>query len=74
MSKLYSFPLRQPSTTYGIGDTASGLTLIDHILSANPHPNQTTAGGGSGSAGELEDRYNQHIANRTQSSTGEVTD
>lgn len=74
MSKLYSFPLRRPSTTYGIGDTASGLTLIDHILSANPHPNQTTAGGGSGSAGELEDRYNQHIANRTQSSTGEVTD
>lgn len=74
MSKLYSFPLRQPSTTYGIGNTASGLTLIDHILSANPHPNQTTAGGGSGSAGELEDRYNQHIANRTQSATGEVTD
>ena len=73
MSKLYSFPLRQPSTTYGIGDTASGLTLIDHILSANPHPNQAAVGG-SGSAGGLEDRYNQHIANRTQSATGEVTD
>ena len=52
-----SFPVRQPGTDYGAGNQANGLTLIDHILSANPHPNQAAAGG-SGSAGELEDRYN----------------
>ena len=70
-----AFPRRQiGGNYYRAGSKSNGLTLIDHILSANPHPNQTTAGGGSGSAGELEDRYNQHIANRTQSSTGEVTD
>lgn len=67
------FPHRQVYTEYGSGNEANGLTLMDHILSANPHPNQDLAGGGSGSAGELTDRFNQHIAGRTQSSTGEVT-
>lgn len=65
------FPHRQVYTEYGSGNEANGMTLLDHILSANPHPNQELAG--SGSDGELTDRFNQHIAGRIQSSTGEVT-
>ena len=73
MSKLYSFPLRQPSTTYGMGEESNGLTLIDHILSANPHPNQNISGGGASDT-NITDRYNQHVSPRTQAGDGTVTD
>ena len=68
-----SFPTRQLNNDYSTGTATNGLTLMDHILSSNPHPNQTISGGGASDT-NITDRYNQHVSPRTQAGDGTVTD
>ena len=50
----------------------SGMSLADHIASANPHPNfHPTSGGGSGSS---DADFLQHIARRQLDGSGNVLD
>ena len=50
----------------------SGMSLADHIASANPHPNfHPTSGGGSGSS---DSDFLQHIARRQLDGSGNILD